>query len=658
MCAFSSGYLRRPVMANRATRASRLTGFPGSRALSAARAASRPVASTSTQTVASGISRRERVSLSPAAWRTRRSGIRTSPGVTADVAAASGVMGVVGVASRSRAALTSRRSTTPSGRVPGIPDTSSPASRASLRTSGELTGTGPVLAADAVPASAGGAASAVFAGGAGRAAFAAGSGRSAFAAGSGRSAFAGGSGCAGCGTSPGRRRPDLARRGDGAVPYPTSTFPLASWAAAGSVTPGSCRPEDRACAATLISGAPTVTVVPGAACRTATVPANGIGSSTTALAVSTSATIWSMATWSPTWTRQAMTSASSRPSPRSGSRKSGRIVVPLQPGDRVQDPVHAGQMMLFELGRRIGDIKTGNAQYRRQQVVKALLRQPGGHLGAVSAEARRLVHDHRAAGAADRGGDGRVVERRQAAQVHHLDIPAFLGRGGGGFHGGTHRTAVADQGDVPTWPADDRPIDPWPGIGRDRLPGPVPALRLEEDDRIGTRDGLEQEVVCVRWRGRRDDPEAWRVRVVRLGGITVVLDTADGAAVRDAHHDGQAHPAPGAVAQLGQVAGYLLERRVSERVELHLDHGDQAVHGHADRGADDPGLGQRGIKDPFLAEPRGQAVGHPEHSAEGPDILAEDEYPRVVLEGGAEGRVQRRNHGDRLRGRDHSRGHA
>src|ERR1700677_896150 len=658
MCAFSSGYLRRPVMANRATRASRLTGFPGSRALSAARAASRPVASTSTQTVASGISRRERVSLSAAALRTPRSGIRTSPGVTADVAAASGVMGVVGVASRSRAALTSRRSTSPSGPVPGIPDTSSPASRASLRTSGELTGTGPVLAADAVPASAGGAASAVFAAGAGRAAFAGGSGRSAFAGGSGRSAFAGGSGCAGCGMSPGRRRPDLARRGDGAVPYPTSTFPLASWAAAGSVTPGSCRPEDRACAATLISGAPTVTVVPGAACRTATVPANGIGSSTTALAVSTSATIWSMATWSPTWTRQAMTSASSRPSPRSGSRKSGMIVVPLQPGDRVQDPVHAGQMMLFELGRRIGDIKTGNAQYRRQQVAKALLRQPGGHLGAVSAEARRLVHDHRAAGAADRGGDGRVVERRQAAQVHHLDIPAFLGRGGGGFHGGTHRTAVADQGDVPTWPADDRPIDPWPGIGRDRLPGPVPALRLEEDDRIGTRDGLEQEGGCVRWRGRRDDPEAWRVRVVRLGGITVVLDTADGAAVRDAHHDGQAHPAPGAVAQLGQVAGYLLERRVSERVELHLDHGDQAVHGHADRGADDPGLGQRGIKDPFLAEPRGQAVGHPEHSAEGPDILAEDEYPRVVLEGGAEGRVQRRNHGDRLRGRDHSRGHA
>ena len=63
-------------MANLASRASRLTGRAGSAALSARRTSTRPVASTSTQTVASGISRRERDSLSAAARRAPRSGIR------------------------------------------------------------------------------------------------------------------------------------------------------------------------------------------------------------------------------------------------------------------------------------------------------------------------------------------------------------------------------------------------------------------------------------------------------------------------------------------------------------------------------------------------------------------------------------------------------
>ena len=66
-------------MVNRASSASRLTGRAGSAAFSARRASTRPVASTSTQTVASGISRRERDSLSAAARRAPRSGIRRTP---------------------------------------------------------------------------------------------------------------------------------------------------------------------------------------------------------------------------------------------------------------------------------------------------------------------------------------------------------------------------------------------------------------------------------------------------------------------------------------------------------------------------------------------------------------------------------------------------
>ncbi len=91
-------------------------------------------------------------------------------------------------------------------------------------------------------------------------------------------------------------------------------------------------------------------------------------------------------------TCQAMTSASFRPSPRSGSRKSG-TVVPLQPGDRVEDPVDAGQVVVFEHRRRVGDVEAGDPQDRRLQVVEALLGQARGDLGPVPAETRRLVDD-------------------------------------------------------------------------------------------------------------------------------------------------------------------------------------------------------------------------------------------------------------------------
>ena len=49
-------------------------------------------------------------------------------------------------------------------------------------------------------------------------------------------------------------------------------------------------------------------------------PLCGEGTSTTALSVSTDTSGWSATTWSPSVTCQATISASSRPSPRSGSR--------------------------------------------------------------------------------------------------------------------------------------------------------------------------------------------------------------------------------------------------------------------------------------------------------------------------------------------------
>ena len=109
----------------------------------------------------------------------------------------------------------------------------------------------------------------------------------------------------------------------------------------------------------------------------------------------------------------------------------------------------------------------------------------------------------------------------------------------------------------------------------------------------------------------------------------MVLDAADAAAVRDADDDRQLDRAAGAVVQLGQVAGDLLEGRVGERVELHLDDRTQPVHRHADRGADDAGLGQRSVEHPFVAEALGQPVGDPENAAERADVLAEHQHAVV-----------------------------
>ena len=104
----------------------------------------------------------------------------------------------------------------------------------------------------------------------------------------------------------------------------------ASAASAVSVVPtGSGAPTGTASApSTWIEtrGAPTRTTSPSPPCRRSTTPAQGDGISTSAFAVFTSTKTWFSTTVSPSATRHATISASSRPSPRSGSRKS-RVVI-------------------------------------------------------------------------------------------------------------------------------------------------------------------------------------------------------------------------------------------------------------------------------------------------------------------------------------------
>src|SRR5215475_4446294 len=266
----------------------------------------------------------------------------------------------------------------------------------------------------------------------------------------------------------------------------------------------------------VISGWPTAMVVPGAAWSSVTTPAKGIGTSTTALAVSTSATTWSTWTTSPALTCQVTISASSSPSPRSGSRKSG-MVIPLQSRDSVENPVGVRQVKVFELRRWIGHIQPGDPQDRCLEVVETLLGQAGGDLGPVTGEARRLVHHHRTAGAAHRFHQGLVVERRQGTEVDDLNVPLLLDSGFGCFEGRGHPPAVGDEGDILARAADDGLVDGGAFRGQDRrLLGPVTPLGLEKYHGVGTADRLAQQAIGVGGGSRGDNAQACGVGVVGL----------------------------------------------------------------------------------------------------------------------------------------------
>src|SRR6266702_1894490 len=313
-----------------------------------------------------------------------------------------------------------------------------------------------------------------------------------------------------------------------------------------------------------------------------------------------------------------------------------------------QDPVDAGQVRLLQLGRRVGDVQPGAAQHRRLQVEEGRLGDARGHLGAEPQELGRLVDHHHPAGLAG-GGDHRVlVEGHQRAQIDDLQRAQPLLSGS--LRGVQRQLDHRPVGDQRAVVALDQHVRAADRLGPDRqvdlLLGPVAPLGLEEDHRVVDLDRLAQQRVGVSRRRRGDDLEPGGVSVERLRALGVVLDRADAAAEGDAYDHRHGLEAPRPVPVLGQVAEDLVERGVAEAVELHLGHGAVAADGQPDGDADDAGLGQRGVHDPLLAEVLEQAVGDAEDTAEGADVLAEEDDLAVGLHGVAQRRVERLGHGD------------
>ena len=261
------------------------------------------------------------------------------------------------------------------------------------------------------------------------------------------------------------------------------------------------------------------------------------------------------------------------------------------------------------------------------------------------------MDDDAAAGAAHGLEDRVEVERGDRAQVDDLERAALLGGRLGRLQRRLHHRAVGQHGDVVA--AADHPgaRTAAPGVASvstSRLL-PVPPLGLEEDDRVGVGDRLLDAPVGVDRVADGDDLEPGGVREVGLGALAVVLDRADAAAERDADDDRHRQPAPGAGVDLGDLGDDLVVGGEDEPVELDLADRPVAAHGQADGGAEDAGLGQRGVDDAVLAEVLLQAVGDPEDPAELADVLAHEHDLGVVLHGLAQAEVERLADGQRLR---------
>src|SRR5438034_127380 len=118
-----------------------------------------------------------------------------------------------------------------------------------------------------------------------------------------------------------------------------------------------------------MTGAPTGTVSPSAACSAVTTPAYGEGSSTAALTVSTSAIVWF------TWTVHLRMSPSVSPSPRSGSLNCSMAMRSVLHDlvDGVEHPIQVGQPLVLEAAGRVLRVVAGHPQHRRLERVEGSL---------------------------------------------------------------------------------------------------------------------------------------------------------------------------------------------------------------------------------------------------------------------------------------------
>ena len=242
--------------------------------------------------------------------------------------------------------------------------------------------------------------------------------------------------------------------------------------------------------------------------------------------------------------------------------------------------------------------------------------------------------NNQSTGLRHRGGHGRHIQRRNRAQINHLNRAAILNRGLRGCQGHRNQRTVRNNRGVGTLAHD---------LGAKRVEGgviqvhvplePVAALGLKDNDRIRALNRLAGHPIgLVRARGSHD-AQAGGVGEQRLGRLGVVLHRANHAAVGNTNRHRHDVLLIGAVVNLRKLARDLVEGGENEAVELNLGNGAVPAQRHADGGADNAGLPQRAIHDAAVAEAGLQALGHAVHAAKLADILTEQNHGAVSLQG-------------------------
>ena len=132
----------------------------------------------------------------------------------------------------------------------------------------------------------------------------------------------------------------------------------------------------------------------------------------------------------------------------------------------------------------------------------------------------------------------------------------------------------------------------------------VDPLRLEEDHRVVVLDGGDEQALGVVGVRRQHRLQPADVGEQALRALAVRLAAVDAAAAGHAHDERGGELGAGAVAQPRRLGDQLVERRVDVVGELDLDDRPQPVGAHAEGGADDAALGDRGVEHavaPYLA---------------------------------------------------------
>ncbi len=176
----------------------------------------------------------------------------------------------------------------------------------------------------------------------------------------------------------------------------------------------------------------------------------------------------------------------------------------------------------------------------------------------------------------------------------------------------------------------------------------VEHLVLEEHDQIVVADGAEQEPLGVGGGRGHDALDAGHVGEDRVVAAGVLAGGADPGADHGADHQRALGLAAEHVAQLGALVEDLVHAAAEEVDEHQLGDWAQAGGRGADGGADEAGLGDRGVQHPIAPELLDEPFGDAHHPAPGVvvaevidrgpagDVLAEEDDRRVFAHGDAQ----------------------